>query len=154
MRVWILLLVMTVSVGAQEPARFTRSVSDGVYTTQQAQRGEPLYRSYCAYCHGPDLLGRPDFPPPPASVPGGFRGWVFGTPPLKGAAFISNWTDLSLGDVFERNRISMPQDRPGSLSRQQNADILAYILQENGYPPGNGDLAPAKEALDTIRVGK
>ena len=88
MRIGIWLLAATVSVGAQEPVRFTRSVSDGVYTTQQAQRGEPLYRSYCAYCHGPDLLGRPDFPPPPASVPSGVTRWVFGTPPLKGAPFI------------------------------------------------------------------
>ena len=156
MRIGIWLLAATVSVGAQEPVRFTRSVSDGVYTTQQAQRGEPLYRSYCAYCHGPDLLGRTDFPPPPPDLPPPeFRGrFKPGTPPLKGATFISNWTDLSLDNLFERNRISMPQNAPGSLSRQQNADILAYVLQENGYSPGNGELGLTKEALDTIRIGK
>ena len=75
-------------------------------------------------------------------------------PPLKGAAFISKWTDLSLDNLFERNRVSMPQNAPGSLSRQQNADILAFILQENGYAPGNGELGLTKEALDIIRVGK
>jgi S-disulfanyl-L-cysteine oxidoreductase SoxD len=154
MRLLVLAFVATVTVTAQEPTRFTRWVWDGVYTKSQATRGEPLYRQYCGNCHGPELQGRPDFPPPPASVPGGFRGWVFGTPPLKGATFISNWTDLSLADVFERNRISMPQNAPGSLSRQQNADILAYILQENGYAPGNGELGLTKEALDTIRIGK
>ena len=158
MRIWILLLVATVSIGAQEPTRFTRWVWDGVYTTQQATRGEPLYRQYCAECHGPELQGRMDFPlwtslprpAPNAEIVGVKRG----TPPLKGATFISNWADLSLGDVFERNRISMPQDRPGRLSRQQNADILAYMLQENGYPPGNGELGLTKEELDTIRIGK
>ena len=77
-----------------------------------------------------------------------------GSPPLKGATFISKWTDLSLGNLFERSRISMPQNAPGSLSRQQNADILACILQGNGYPPGNEELGLTKEALDTIRVGK
>ena len=152
MRIGIWLLAATVSVGAQEPVRFTRSVSDGVYTTQQAQRGQPLYRQYCAYCHGPELEGRTDFPPPPPDpLPLRFKP---GSPPLKGATFASNWTGLSLGDLFERNRISMPQDRQGSLSRQQNADILAYVLQENGYSPGNGELGLTKEALDTIRIGK
>jgi hypothetical protein len=148
----VLMLVATVSMTAQDVLRFTRWVWDGVYTTQQAQRGEPLYRRYWADCHGPDLLGRTDVPPPPAPRPGMVT-WV-GTPPLKGETFISNWTDLSVGDIFERNRISMPQNAPGSLSRQQNADILAYILQENGYSAGAGELATMKEALDTIRVGK
>jgi len=152
MRLLVLVFVATVTLTGQEPAvRFTRWVSDGVYTTQQAQRGEPLYRSYCAYCHGPELQGRTDFPPPPPDPRVGFKP---GSPSLKDATFIAKWTDLSLGNLFERNRISMPQDKPGTLSRQQNADILAYILQENGYPPGNGDLASTKEALDTIRVGK
>ena len=50
-------------------------------------------------------------------------------PGLTGGEFTSNWNDLSLGDLFERMRISMPQNAPGSLSRQQNADILAFVLQ-------------------------
>jgi mono/diheme cytochrome c family protein len=152
MRLLVLMLVATVSLTAQEPLRFTRWVWDGVYTTPQAQRGEPLYRTYCADCHGPDLLGRTDVPPPPPPRSGAFI--RFDTPPLTGETFISNWTDLSLGDIFERNRISMPQNAPGSLSRQQNADILAYILQQNGYSAGAGELETTKEALDTIRVGK
>ena len=48
----------------------------------------------------------------------------------------------------------MPQNAPGSLSRQQNADILAYMLQENGFKPGIEELATDKAMLDTIRFGQ
>ena len=30
----------------------------------------------------------------------------------------------------------MPQDRPQSLSGSQTANVLAYVLQYNGLPPG------------------
>jgi S-disulfanyl-L-cysteine oxidoreductase SoxD len=153
MRLCVLLLIASASIFAQEQLAVPRSVRDGVYTAEQAGRGEALYRRYCGQCHGPDLLGRSDFPvPPQPPLPG-----VFirpGSPPLKGASFVSNWNDMSLGDLFERDRISMPQDAPGRLSRQQNADLLAYILQENGYPAGDHDLPITREMLDPIRVRK
>ena len=31
------------------------------------------------------------------------------------------------------------QDAPGSLSRSQNADLLAFLLRENGYPAASVD---------------
>ena len=61
-------------------------------------------------------------------------------PGLTGGEFTANWNDLTLGDLFERMRISMPQNNPGSLSRQQNADILAFILTK-GELPGRQDRA-------------
>ena len=57
-------------------------------------------------------------------------------PGLTGGEFSSNWNDLSLGELFERMRISMPQNAPGSLSRQQNADILAFVLYKSNFPAG------------------
>jgi len=106
---------------------------DGVYTADQAKRGEPLYSQYCASCHGPDLTGG-------EMAPG-----------LTGGEFQSNWNDLSLGELFERMRISMPQNAPGSLSRQQDADILAYILFKGNYPAGQTELPTQTEALSTIK---
>jgi mono/diheme cytochrome c family protein len=152
MRLMILLLVAAAAAAVQEPVRFTRWVWDGVYTSEQASRGRALYGKYCAECHGPDLLGRSDVPPPPPPFPG----MIIrpGSPALRGADFVSNWNDLSAGNIWERIRISMPQNAPGSLSRQQNADILAYILQENGYPTGVGELQPDKTELDTIRISR
>src|SRR6185436_10556564 len=104
-----------------------KSQWEGVYTEEQAKRGEPLYSQYCASCHGPDLAGG-------EMAPG-----------LTGGEFSSNWNDLSLGDLFERMRVSMPQNSPGSLSRQQNADILAYMLFKASVPAGKTELPTATE---------
>jgi S-disulfanyl-L-cysteine oxidoreductase SoxD len=106
---------------------------DGVYTEAQAKRGEGLYSQYCASCHGADLAGG-------EMAPG-----------LTGGEFTSNWNDLSLGDLYERIRISMPQSAPGSLSRQQNSDILSYVLRKMNMPVGTAELSTQTEALKEIK---
>ena len=110
-----------------------KSQWDGIYTAEQAKRGEPLYAEHCASCHG-DALGGGEM-----------------APGLVGGEFSANWNDLSVGDLFERMRISMPQNNPGSLSRQVNADILAFILQRGKYPEGKTELPSATEALNQIK---
>jgi mono/diheme cytochrome c family protein len=110
-----------------------KSQWEGVYTEEQAKRGEPLYSQYCASCHGPDMAGG-------EMAPG-----------LTGGEFSSNWNDLSLGDLFERIRVSMPQNSPGSLSRQQNADILSYMLFKASVPAGKTELPTQTEMLKTIK---
>jgi mono/diheme cytochrome c family protein len=111
----------------------TRTVWDGVYTEEQAKRGEALYRQSCATCHGDALLGREM------------------ASPLTGPTFNSNWNGVMLGDLMERMRLTMPQTSPGSLSRQENADVLAYILSVGGFPAGERELARQTEILNTIR---
>lgn len=119
---------------AQEPVPSeTRSVWDGVYTEEQAKRGEPLYHKECAPCHGDSLSGGES------------------APPLTGGAFLSNWNGLTLGDLFERIRKTMPQNAPGKLSRQQNADILAFTLSANKFPAGKTELSRQSEFLKEIR---
>lgn len=118
---------------AASPAQ-GESVWDGVYTEEQAQRGEAVYHQECANCHGHELEG--------ADM----------SPALSGAAFSSNWNDLSLADLFERIRISMPMDRPGTLSRQQNADVIAYILKANKWPAGAVALAREPAVLRQIKI--
>jgi len=109
------------------------SVWDGVYTVEQAKRGEPFYSQGCARCHGPDLTGGET------------------APALTSAEFKSNWSGLSVDDLFERIKVSMPQDSPGSLSRQQTADILAFVLFKGGFPAGEKELAREAEILKGIR---
>ena len=121
--------VTPVTVSAQG----AKSQWEGVYTVEQAKRGEKLYADKCSSCHGPDMNGG-------EMAPG-----------LTGGEFTSNWNDLSLGDLFERMRISMPQNAPGSLSRQDNADILAYMLNKGNYPPGTTELPTQTEALNGVK---
>jgi len=119
---------------AQEPAPAeSRSVWDGVYTEEQAKRGQPFYHKECATCHGDAMAGGES------------------APPLTGGAFLSNWNGLTLGDLFERIRKTMPQNAPGKLNRQQNVDILAYTLSANKFPPGKTELSRQTEFLKEIR---
>jgi S-disulfanyl-L-cysteine oxidoreductase SoxD len=110
-----------------------QSVWDGVYTAEQAKRGEILYAQTCVRCHGSDLNG----------------GEI--APGLNNAEFKSNWSGLTVDDLLERIKVSMPQNDPGSLSRQQTADILAFVLSKNGFPRGTTELAREAEVLKAIR---
>jgi mono/diheme cytochrome c family protein len=142
-RLGMVLASFGVAVAAAQTARsivMTRSVRDGIYTSEQADRGKALYARHCASCHMLDLRGLKASP-----------GKRDGVPALQGGAFTSNWTDLSVDDLFVRIRVSMPQNAPGSLSRQQNADILAYVLQQNGYALGLDELPTVNADLGQIR---
>lgn len=111
-----------------------RSVWDGVYTVDQAKRGQSLYDRYCASCHG-DTLG------------GGESAQA-----LAGAEFLSNWSGLTVGDLFERIRVSMPPDRRIRINREQIADILAHTFSVNEFPAGQTELTREAEALKQIRI--
>ena len=128
----VLGLVSACLVSAQDAP--TRSVWDGVYTQEQAARGQSLYGKECAGCHGQALSGGEE------------------APPLSGGAFLANWNGLTVGDLFERIRVSMPEGRPGTLSRQQNADVLAYILSGNQFPPGKSELPKETELVKQIKL--
>jgi quinoprotein glucose dehydrogenase len=130
--VLLLTFVATRAAAFQESA--SASVWDGVYSEAQARRGEEVYRQACANCHGPELEG--------ADM----------TPGLTGGVFTSNWNDLTLGDLFERIRTTMPLDKPGSVSRQQNADLVAFLLKANQWPAGTTELTRELGALKQIRI--
>jgi len=110
------------------------SVWDGVFTEEQVKRGSASYQRECSNCHG-------------AALEGGDM-----TPPLVGGGFTSNWNDLTVGDLFERIRLTMPLDSPGKLSRQQNVDVIAYILKSNAWPSGATELALDVGVLRQIRI--
>lgn len=121
----LLVAVTAMTMAAQRP----QTVWDGVYTKEQADRGETLYREHCARCHRDALDG------------------VESAPPLTGSTFAGNWEGVPLGDLFERMRMSMPQDKPGSLTRPQNAEVLAYMLRVGGFPAGEQLLSGQAGAL-------
>ena len=118
---------------AASPAA-ARSVWDGVYTSEQAQRGEAVYARECARCHGQSLEGNGE-----------------GTRPLVGIEFLSTWNGLTLGDLLDRIRLTMPLETPGKLKRQETADVLAYIVSANKFPAGTSELPRESERLKEIR---
>src|ERR1043165_3268756 len=97
---------LTVTVGAQA----TRSSNEGVYTADQATKGEAVYKENCAACHGDNLEG---------SGP---------RPPLAGKDFLSNWQGKPVGDLFGKPSPSMPATAPGTLTPEQTSNLMAYLL--------------------------
>jgi mono/diheme cytochrome c family protein len=96
-----------------------------LYTEAQGGRGQAVFTRSCASCHGPGEFG--------------------------GRLFEMGWSGKPLGDFFGYIRTSMPYDRPGSLSDQEYADLLAYVLQLNRYPTGNRELPPDAGTLSALR---
>jgi len=119
---------------AQDAGKPSRSVWDAVYTNEQAKRGEGLYANNCSSCHGPDLSGNDE------------------AAPLTGAAFLANWNGLTVADLSERVRVSMPPNKLGKLSRPQITDILSYVLSFNSFPAGKTELDPKLEVQKQVRI--
>lgn len=123
------------SLGAQAAAApAARTVWDGVYTDAQAERGAAVYKSACSECHGADLAGD------------GFA------PALTGSEFAGNWNELSVGDLFERIRISMPPTGPSTVTPAQKADIVAHMMKFNKYPAGTTELESKTDVLKLIKI--
>ena len=105
----------------------------GVYTEEQANSGAAVYAKVCSECHLDDLAGD------------GFA------PALRGPEFMSNWNGLTVGDLFERIRVSMPPSEPNSVTPKEKASILAHILKSGGFPAGSTELAAETAPLKTIK---
>ena len=127
---WVLLMTLAAAWAGDR----TRTTWDGVYSDDQAARGRPLYNRECGSCHSEAMTG----------------GEM--APPLAGGEFLSNWTGLSVGELLDRMRNTMPLNKPKSLNRQSNADILAYMFSVNRFPSGKAELPTDGETLKQIRI--
>jgi len=101
------------------------STKEGVYTEEQAARGERIVLDRCAACHQNDY----------------FTG-----------SFQASWRGARVSTLYDLIRTQMPEDNPGGLGRSEYADVLAYIFKLNGLPPGDEDLGSTKSALERIVI--
>ena len=108
-----------------------QSVNDGVYSSQQATRGQMLYQGRCSTCHGPMLTGRTG-------------------PPLAGDDFLANWEAQPLLELANKIRRTMPKDDTDRLTPQETADVMAYILQFGKFPSGRAELVVDDAALKKL----
>lgn len=125
-------VVLAAAATLSTPVQAETTTWDGIYSADQAARGEAVYMAKCSQCHGPQLGG------------------IDAAPPLTGGNFASNWSGVPLDAMLNRIRISMPQNAPGTMSRRETADVLAFLIQANGFPSGARDLPRQAGFLKTI----
>lgn len=117
-------------------AQSTVSVRDGVYSKAQAADGKADYEKLCVSCHGEDLQGGDQ------------------NPPLIGDDFLANWEGQTMAELFNSVQTMMPADHPGTLTKEQTARLLAYILSANKFPDGMSDLPQDASSLKQIQIEK
>ena len=124
---------------ARQPATEapTNAAGPGIppqFTAAQASAGKTAYNSNCAVCHGSTMTNG-----------------TFGTP-LAGEYFQTTWTGKSLRAFYDRAHKTMPPAAPGSLPKDSYANIVAYILDLNGFKSGDTPLAAGGEGLDKMTI--
>jgi mono/diheme cytochrome c family protein len=120
----LLLTALAGNVQAQEAT--ARTTLDGVFTEEQASRGKEVFTGVCGLCHA--------------------------EAEFHGPIWAITWNGRTTGQFLDQVRASMPLDRPGSLSRQEYADILAYVLKLNGYPAADQELPGDSELLKDMSI--
>lgn len=119
------------AAGRGEPAH---TVWDSIYTDSQAASAESTYKQNCANCHGAALEGAQD---------GG---------PLTGPIFLANWDGLTLADLSDKIRTTMPPDTPNTIPPSAVADLVALVLERNQFPAGAKPLTADADRLKDIKI--
>jgi cytochrome c553 len=120
-----LAVMLLLAALAAEAQNASPSIWSGVFTAEQAKRGNDAYQASCSGCHGSDLHATD-----PEAVD------------LTGLAMRAKWNGKTLQDRFDTIRDTMPPGSANTLGDKTYMDILAFILQSNEFPAGNQELVP------------
>ena len=120
-----IVFVSVTALSAQDPPKAT--VKDGVYSKAQAESGKALYTKVCAKCHL--------FKTEPNEE----------APALGGENFFKTWDGRSVYELATQIKTAMPPDGSVTLTDDDTANAVAFILQTNGFPDG-GDKALKTDA--------
>jgi S-disulfanyl-L-cysteine oxidoreductase SoxD len=114
------------TASAYQQTDTARTSMDGVYTTAQATSGSDVFAAQCRSCHSPTVH--------------------------SGPAFRTKWFGHTLGELYGYMRREMPKNDPGSMSDDDYAKALAYLLRINGMPAGTRMLSSDSATLHRIRL--
>lgn len=104
-----------------------------LYTAAQADQGARVFAGICATCHGTQLQGKVG-------------------PALRGPAFAGPDDGYTVGSMFTYFSVQMPAGAPGSLTHDDYVALMAYLLRENGYPPGEHPLSYAGASASDVAL--
>jgi PQQ-dependent dehydrogenase (methanol/ethanol family) len=100
------------------------------YSADQAAQGAALFKEKCAVCHGAKLQGGAG-------------------PTLVGNQFFLRFRGKPLSTLWSTIHTEMPLNAPGTLSVPQSLALVAFILQQNGFPAGS---SPIVGQYDVSRI--
>ena len=120
---------------AAAPTARSQPAAAPTFTAEQVDRGRAVYGRNCTDCHGTTL-----------------DNGEFGGPVLKGGFFRQKWAPVGVGALYSFTKGLMPPDRPGGLTDQNYADLIAYILSNNGYTPGDKELPTDASAMQNMGI--
>lgn len=103
-----------------------KTTKTGVYSREQADRGQEVYFGLCKSCHTLESH--------------------------TASTFTAKWNAKPLSVLYEYIRDQMPKNEPGSLSEQEYTDVLAYVLKLNKMPAGPDELSTDVAVMKTIRI--
>ncbi len=100
-----------------------KTVNDGVFTEAQATSGQTVYDAQCKTCHNMRFY----------------------------RDTLRSWNNQPLLYLWESIMGTMPADNPGSLMFEEYTNVIAYILQEQGFPAGDSELDP-DNGMESISI--
>jgi alcohol dehydrogenase (cytochrome c) len=124
---------------SQATSRPVAGTANRLFNPAQSAHGRKVYvEQQCSLCHGESMRGS-------ASAPA-----------LADPGFRAAWQDRSLGALFDCMKSTMPPGRSAALSDVEYVDLLAAILEANGFAPGNeqGGLPADPEKLNGVAFGR
>jgi mono/diheme cytochrome c family protein len=110
---------------ASPAAVVQKTTNDGVYSKAQADAAKAQFNKVCAECHPFSVAARKK----PADLP------------LGGDPFIKNWNGRTVEELATLIALTMPNDGSAVVTEAEAINLVAYILQQNGFPAGAKPLA-------------
>lgn len=129
--VWAAALALS-APGPMHASPLQKTSNDGIYTKAQADAAKKQYDKICAECHAFTVAAKKK----PKDLP------------LGDEPFFENWTGRPLTELVTLIALTMPNDGSAVVTDEEAVDLVAYILQQNGFPPGSQPLT--KETASAV----
>jgi alcohol dehydrogenase (cytochrome c) len=113
------------SIVFSEPLLSALAEPPALFTEDQLAQGRLDYAQECATCHGAQLQNG-------------------GAPALVGPSFRDRWNREKLSQFYDYVHQNMPLGEAAALAPAEYADIVAFILSQNGFPTGTKPLTKAE----------
>lgn len=115
-----------------------KTTNDGIYSKAQADDAKPKFEKLCSDCHAFTVAAKKQEK----------------DLPLGDEPFLKKWEGRSLDELLTVIVTTMPNDGSAVISDEEALNLLAYVLQQNGFAPGKAPLDKAGAAAVLARPKK